>query len=95
MSGWNYAQLSKIAKANGGPEKLVNTIFKSGVEKGIVKGRLQMLLFIGLGVLGFWIKYFWDKQHTSVAELEAAKQELITGIKEYDATHNADENPEN
>lgn len=96
MSGWNYAQLSRSAKENGGPEKLLNNNYKYGFEKGVVWGRLQMLSLTGVTFgLGYLIKYFGDKRHDSTAELEAAKQELINRIKEYDATHNIDDGPEN
>jgi len=27
---WNYAELSRMAKRGGGPEKFVNTLIKSG-----------------------------------------------------------------
>lgn len=30
---WNYAELSKMAKANGGPEKLVDLLINSGKRK--------------------------------------------------------------
>ena len=30
---WNYAELSKLAKANGGPEKLIELLVKSGEKK--------------------------------------------------------------
>ena len=35
MKTWNYANLSKLAKANGGPEELVDKLVNSG--------KLQML----------------------------------------------------
>ena len=33
-NNWNYAKLSAMAKQNGGPEELVNKLFKSAMEKG-------------------------------------------------------------
>ena len=30
---WDYAELSKMAKANGGPEKLVDLLINSGKRK--------------------------------------------------------------
>lgn len=89
---WNYAKLSKLAKLNGGPEKLVNIIAKEGVRQGIKTGRLQMIPFaIGAFLIGLSIKPIYDyiqgKKAKSIAEYEAARAELIQGIKDYDAAH--------
>lgn len=85
---WDYAKLSKLAKLSGGPEKLVQTITKSGVARG----RRQMIpviigaLFLGIALPPI-VNYFKAKRLKSQAELEAAKAALIQGIKEYDASH--------
>ena len=89
---WNYAKLSKLAKLNGGPENLVNIITKQGVRQGIRTGRLQMIpIAIGAFLIGISIKplydYFQGKKAKSLAEYEAARAELIQGIKAYDAAH--------
>lgn len=84
---WNYAKLSKAAKIYGGPEQLVEVIFNAGKKTGI----LRILPFVplafaaGMGVQKL-IDYFGQKRNASKEELEAAKQELIQGIKDYDAT---------
>ena len=41
---WDYAELSKLAKANGGPEKLVDSLINSGKTK--------MFTWIGAAALG-------------------------------------------
>ncbi len=91
---WNYAVLSRMAKANGGPEKLVSLLVNSGKRK--------MLPWLGValaaGVLGTIVaqkvyKYFSAKKAESPTEVELAKQELIQGIKDYDAAH-AEEHPD-
>ena len=83
--GWDYAELSKMAKANGGPEKLVNSLVKSG--------KIKMMPWVGAALVGGvmatlgiqkTIKYLTDKKEKSNAEFEIAKQELIQGIKDYD-----------
>lgn len=85
---WDYAGLSKLAKLNGGPEKLVKTLIDSGVKRG----RWQMIpVIIGSLLIGATVtpivKYFKAKRANSQAELETAKAELIQGIKEYDEAH--------
>lgn len=85
MKTWNYANLSKLAKANGGPEELVDKLVNSG--------KLQMLPWIGVafgcGIAATkLVQYFKRLKAKSTTELEAAKQEVIQGIKEYDAAHN-------
>lgn len=85
---WNYSMLSKLAKLNGGPEKLVQILVASGVSKG----KLQMIpIVIGALLIGATVtplvNYFKAKHSQSQAELEKAKAELIQGIKEYDASH--------
>lgn len=82
---WNYAKLSRLAKALGGPDKLVQTLINSGVKKG----RWQMVALLPLAaVLGYAINplidYLKQKRATSQAALESAKQELIQGIIDYD-----------
>lgn len=84
MKMWDYANLSKLAKENGGPEELVNKLVNSG--------KLQMLPWVfvsfGCGVAAAkLVQYFKKIKAKSAAELEDAKQEVIRGIKEYDATH--------
>lgn len=89
---WDYAELSKLAKANGGPEKLIELLVKSGEKK--------ILPWVGFAFAGGVvatvvvqeiIEYFSHKDISS-DEVESAKKELIKGIKEYDATQAAIEN---
>ena len=83
---WNYAELSKLAKKAGGPEKLVNILIDSGKNK-----MKPWMIVAALGGSAFTlivqkiIKYFRNKKKISDAEVEAAKKELIQGIKDYDA----------
>jgi hypothetical protein len=83
---WNYAELSKLAKANGGPEKLIELLVKSGEKK--------VLPWVGVAFAGGVITTivvqeiieFFSRKDISSAEVESAKKELIKGIKDYDAT---------
>jgi hypothetical protein len=90
---WNYAELSKMAKDSGGPEKLVELLVKSGEKK--------MLPWVGAAFAGGitltvgvqkTMDYLVQKKAISTAEVESAKKELIQGIKKYDATKAATEN---
>lgn len=89
---WNYAELSRAAKEAGGPEKFVDML----IESSKAKGRAEMAPFIGLAVIGGIgldtvarkiIQYFKEKCSKSQKAIEEAREEIIKGIKEYDATH--------
>lgn len=83
---WNYAELSKMAKENGGPEKFVEILINSGKK--------QMIPWLGVALAGGMastlgiqkvVKYFSQKKAMSDEAVEIAKQELIQGIKDYEA----------
>lgn len=85
---WNYAELSKAAKENGGPEKLVEMLIDSG-KKSMVPW-LGVALAGGVGLtIGIQkiVQYLKEKSMQSKSAVEAAKAELIKGINDYDATH--------
>lgn len=82
MKTWDYANLSKLAKANGGPEELIDKLVNSG--------KIQMLPWIGVAfgcgiAVTKLVQHFKRLKAKSVTELEAAKHEVIQGIKDYDA----------
>jgi len=85
---WSYAELSKKAKLHGGPEEFMEYIVK--VNKKV--GRIEMVPVIGgafvIGVVGTKVvNHFRQKKDDTQAELDAAKAEIIAGIKEYDENH--------
>lgn len=85
---WNYAELSKAAKENGGPEKLVEMLIDSG-KKSMVPW-LGVALAGGVGLtIGVQkiVQYLKEKSLQSKSAVEAAKAELIKGINDYDASH--------
>ena len=93
---WDYAELSKLAKENGGPEALVEKLVQSGIDQGVSEGKNSMVpviavaagiaLGVGAGItVGIQkiIKHFGKQKH-SPEEIEKAKEEIIQGIKAYD-----------
>uniref|UniRef100_N2A0D9 Uncharacterized protein n=1 Tax=Eubacterium plexicaudatum ASF492 TaxID=1235802 RepID=N2A0D9_9FIRM len=52
-NNWDYAKLSQMAKAYGGPEKLLDTIKKYNQQQGMKKGRIQLLPWVGGNVCGW------------------------------------------
>ena len=89
---WDYAELSKVAKAAGGPEKYVDMLEKVSKDAG----KMEMAPWIGVAAIGASlltaatikvVDYFKSKKKNNEAEIEKAKEEIIKGIKEYDATH--------
>lgn len=92
---WDYAVLSKAASAAGGPEMYVDKIEKASKAIGKAEGKVEMIPVV-IGAVALTavtmkaIEYFKAKRKQSQAELEQAKQELIDGIKQYDAEHETD-----
>ena len=85
---WDYADLSKAAKNAGGPEALTDLLVQSG--------RNQMVPWmIGIGGLGIGVgvvitkakQFIKTRKELSQQVVEAAEQEVIQGIKQYDAEH--------
>lgn len=92
MEKWDYTELSKNAKDFGGPEKFVEFIENSSRQKG----RGDMLPWIGVTALGtslltldvIKIRSIIKAQKSKNDEqIETIKEELIEGIKEYEANY--------
>lgn len=88
---WNYSELSAMAKANGGPKVLVESLIQSGVSQGrksmypAVIGALMVGPLIWEGGKCLWKKYCTNgNQNLSEADVKKVKEELIQGIREYD-----------
>ena len=89
---WDYAELSKAAKENGGPAKFIDKI----IEASKSKGRKEMSPWLGVAAVGgaglFWcgsklVEYFRRRGEESQKDLENARAELIAKIEEYNAEH--------
>lgn len=97
---WDYAELSKAAKAAGGPEKYVEMLECASRDAG----KREMLPWVGMAAIGASlltaaavkvVDYFKAKKHQNQKEIEVAKQEIIAGIKAYDAEHENERNEDN
>ena len=89
---WDYAELSKVAKAAGGPEKYVKMLELASKKAG----RMEMIPWIGAAAVGAslltvaafkavnWFKFEKEKNQ---AEIEMAKEEIVNEVKESDPIH--------
>lgn len=85
---WNYAELSKAAKAVGGPEALTELLIQSGKNQMVPWVALFSVVGIGVGIcIEKAFDFFRDRKKISEQDVELAKQEIIRGINEYDAIH--------
>ena len=96
---WDYSELSKAAKVAGGPEKYVEMLERASRDAA----KMEMLPWVGVAAVGESlltvaavkvVDYFKSKKRQNQEDIEAAKQEIISGIKAYDAEHESiEENP--
>ena len=96
---WDYAELSKAAKVAGGQEKYVEMLERASRDAG----KMEMLPWVGVAAVGASlltvaavkvVDFFKSKKRQNQEDIEAAKQEIIAGIKAYDAEHESiEENP--
>lgn len=93
---WNYAEMSKAAKAAGGPEKYVK-LLEAASKKA---GKLEMVPLIGLAAVSASLltavamrayDYYKSQKESANNEIVLADGEIVKGIKEYDATHTTEE----
>lgn len=96
---WDYANLSKEAKAAGGPYEYVEKIRNDGKEDG----RIEAVICTGLILLCTKLakkygpiaveslKKLWKGRVEQKREVKIAETELIQGINKYDASHPDDE----
>ena len=90
MSMWSYAELSQMAKAFGGPEKMLKALTKKGIEIGVkqARGKYTLIGMLGgIAISGFAVLAysFLKKDETKAIEAgDTAEQLLVDGIKAYD-----------
>lgn len=85
---WDYAELSKAAKAAGGPEIFIDKLEQASKKSG----KIEMLPWLALsalcgGIIYKTIDFFKSKKKKNEKEIEYAKKEIINGINDYDAIH--------
>ena len=89
---WDYAELSKAAKIAGGPEKYVEMLESASKDEG----KMEMSPWIGVAAVGASlltaatikvVDYFKSKRAQNQEAIKIAKQEIVDGIKVYDAEH--------
>lgn len=87
---WDYAKLAQLAKAEGGPDELINTLIQRGVEIGTkrTQGKVGLAalggVFLGTGITILIEALINKKPRVSEEESKTAAQELINGINEYE-----------
>lgn len=91
MKKWDYAELSKVAKEFGGPEKYIEFLEEINRQKG----KSEMLPWIWVSALGASLLTLSTIKIVNItrshkqkreSEGEMAKAELIAKINEYDKT---------
>lgn len=88
---WDYAQLSRAAKAAGGPEALTELLVQSGKNQMVPWIALMGLSCLGLGIgLAKIVELFKSRKEISDRAVEQAKKKIINGINEYDAMNPED-----
>lgn len=89
---WDYADLSKAAKAAGGPEKYVQMLEHTSRDAG----KMEMLPWMGVVAVGASLitamaikahNCLKSRKQRNQQEIEMAKYEIVQGIRAYDAEH--------
>ena len=92
---WDYAELSKMAKDNGGPEELLKKIEENARSDGqasmipwvVIAAVVSPFVVYGVKKLDGYIK---EKRAITQANIDEAKAELVHGINDYDNAHSED-----
>ena len=86
---WNYADLSSKAKAAGGPDQLIDSIYDEGYADGsivalIVKGAFFVGGLLAGTAAGAWLKSKWDEHRHIKEEGKAARLMLLEELNRAD-----------
>lgn len=75
-AGWDYAALSKAAKACGGPAKYADQLIANGKALGLSRGRIEGAVGTVIAlVLGGCVKYGVDRYNERKLRLETEAAE--------------------
>ena len=93
---WGLCRIIKGDHVAGGPEKYVELLEKASKDAGKWRWHLGIVLRqIGASLLTAAtikvVDYFKSKKKNNADEIEMAKEEIVKGIKEYDATTHPEE----
>ena len=102
-TGWNYSDLSRLAKMNGGPEMLISKIKAGSFQNGLSVGRKESLpwIFISALITGGILAYEEGpkivravknrmSKNAVVEEAAAAEEILLKEIEKADSTEDSD-----
>jgi len=96
LENWDYAELSKMAKVNGGPEQYIGMIKdganKAGLEKGVVIGvGIGACVAFGAMTGGKKLRNYISKRKKEKLELENLENDLVSELVIIDEA-NSEEN---
>lgn len=82
MTGWDYAQLSHLAKELGGPRALITNIRNGGIATGRWQGGIVgSVATLAIGGVGL---YLYDRHQKKLALASKSEEILEANIKAYD-----------
>lgn len=83
MTGWDYAQLSHLAKGLGGPRALITNIRNGGIATGRWQGGIVgSAATLAIGGMGL---YLYNRHQKKLALANESAEVLESNIKAYDA----------
>lgn len=88
--GWDYSDLSRLAKQNGGPAELLAKHAAFHFKKGAASKNPEIagasLAGLGIGIGGTAIYFTWKKKKSKAvvtdSEIQKIEDELITGMEQ-------------
>lgn len=94
-SGWDYANLAKLAKKHGGPQKLMKEIYNAGRAADVANARLvgatvgvAVGATVGIAVYSGVLKWLSSKRKSKIEKL--ILQEEIEANQNWDEETGAD-----
>lgn len=87
--GWDYSDLSRLAKQNGGPAELLEKHAAYHFKKGAVSKNpliaVSSIAALGIGIGGTTLYYKWKSKKAQITvtenEIQGVEDELIAGME--------------